>query len=161
MEPIQSVSSGYAAPLRASQLTGAASSDHVAATSVAQGGIAAINSTQSVTTLAITQQVDGFLGGIDPSLQNNAYLKLLIAALIMQVLLGSDGGAQQSGAGLQSLEGLTGGRNSALFVTIESSTNSVQLQQQSYRLDMNSAVQSLSQTADGAQQSGRQMDVTG
>ncbi|MCB9866284.1 MAG: hypothetical protein H6816_06575 [Phycisphaerales bacterium] len=161
MEPIQSLSSGNATPIKSARVVNGGAAEQVAGASIAQGGTTAISASQSTTSVAITQQVDSFLSGIGSGLQNNAYLKLLIAALIMQVLLGEDGGAQQSGAGLQGLESLAGGRNSALHITIESSTNTVQMQQQSYRLDANTAVQSMSGSANGADQPGQQMDVTG
>jgi phospholipase/lecithinase/hemolysin len=118
-----------------------------------------VSATQSLSSTTVSQQVEAFLGSVDPALANNAYLKLLIAALIMQVLLGEDGGAQKSSAGLQGLEALAGGRNNSLFVAMETSTNTVQIAQQSTRLDVTSAVQSMSET--GGEDTGAQMDVTG
>jgi len=165
MEPIQNISYSPAnanavRPSSASTSSPAAAVGGADAWSVAQ--VSSLSATESMSGVAISQQVDAFLGSISPTLANNAYLKLLIAALIMQVLLGEDGGAQQSGAGsLATLEALAGGRNTALFISIESSTNTVQLTQQSSRLDLTSAVQSLTESANGAEQPGRQMDVTG
>jgi len=160
MEPIQSVSSGYVPSTRPAQTSNAAASESVTSASFTQSSVTAISMSESVSAAAVSQNVENFLGSINPALGNNAYLKLLIAALIMQVLLGEDGGAQQSGAGLQGLEALSGGRNNLLFVSIESSTNTVQLEQQSYRLDLTSAVQSLTESANGSDAPGRQMDVS-
>lgn len=161
MEPIHSVTSGIANSARPVLTPSAAKSENAGLAAGAQSSTASVSLSESTTSMAVSQQVETFLAGISPMLGNNAYLKLLIAALIMQVLLGEDGGAQKSNAGLQGLESLAGGRNNVLFVAIESSTNTVQLEHQSYRLDATSAVQSLTESADGSDQPGRQMDVTG
>jgi hypothetical protein len=121
-------------------------------------------STTSSSMTMMREQVGGMLGGIDPRLMNNEYLKLLIAAMIMNALLSEDGGANQSGGQgmLQSLEGLTGGRNNALFMSLETSTNSVQIQQQSVRLDSVQAAQSTWQAGISDERTtGGQMDVCG
>jgi hypothetical protein len=106
--------------------------------------------------------VETFLSSIDPAMANNQYLKLLIAALIMQFLLGDESTMQQSGqAGLRALETLAGGRNNALYLSVESATNTVQIQQQSSRLDVVGAVQTLSDADESDTQPGREMDVSG
>ena len=61
---------------------------------------------------------------------------------------------------LAALEGLAG-RNSALHISIESATNTVQMQQQSSRLDVIGAVQTLSNADMTGGDTGQQMDVSG
>jgi phospholipase/lecithinase/hemolysin len=161
MEPIQSVSAnglGQPRPVSTSSTEQSASAGQ-AVSAQASSTSMQVSATQSLSSTTVSQQVEAFLGSVDPALANNAYLKLLIAALIMQVLLGEDGGAQKSSAGLQGLEALAGGRNNSLFVAMETSTNTVQIAQQSTRLDVTSAVQSMSET--GGEDTGAQMDVTG
>jgi hypothetical protein len=123
-------------------------SSSVNASSGSTSGLSSASSssyTSFDTTVAIHQQVDTFLSSIAEGLGENQYLKLLIAALIMQVLLGHDGAVQQTGqAGLKALESLAGGQQNSLYLAIESSTNTVQIQHQSSRLEVSGAVQSLS-----------------
>ncbi len=181
MDSIQPISSGAIStnvsrpivPARPDAVTtsaaGAASANATtqttAATQTSSTQSIAFASVQSSTSINISQQVDGLLSSIDPALGNNQYLKLLIAALIMQFLLGEDGqGEQRDQSGLAALESFAG-RNSALHISIESATNTVQLQQQSSRVDMAGAVQTLSNasgsTAGDAGTTGQQMDISG
>lgn len=126
-----------------------------------------ISSSTSQTSI-VQEQVGALLESISPELaQNNQYLKLLIAALILNALLNGDESASQSGGGAMSaLETLAGGKNNSFYLAIETSTNTVQIQQMSTRLDTAQGVQSLSQYQStggqsGEAQSGRNMDVAG
>jgi hypothetical protein len=108
----------------------------------------------------MTQQVGGFLGSVDPKLANHDYLKMLIAAMIMSVLL-EDGGNQQSGqSALKALESLTGSQNNAMFMSIETATNSVQIEHYTNRLDSAQAVQSTWQAGLQDPEGGQQMDIS-
>jgi len=121
-----------------------------------------ITSSSSVTTaVLVQQQVDGMLSGIDPALANNDYLKLLIVAMILNALLGDDISLQQSAQNsLQALEGLTGGTQNTLYFMMETSTNTVQIQQSSQRLDTVQAVQLLTQPGQAGTGQGNQLDLS-
>jgi hypothetical protein len=99
---------------------------------------------------------------VSPTLANNQNLKLLIAALIIQFLLG-DGNSQQQGAqgAAGVLEGLSSGRQNSLMISLESSTNTVQIQQQFTRLDVAGAVQTMQQTDSANPRTGGQIDISG
>ncbi len=134
-------------------------------TSVSQS--ISMSSTTTRTTM-VQEQVGAMLESISPEMaQNNQYLKLLIAALILNALLNGDESASQSGQGtMQALEDLAGGKNNSFYLAIETSTNTVQIQQMSSRLDSAQAVQSISQYQSnsgqtGEAQSGDQMDIAG
>ena len=155
MIPIQPTGDYSATPVYANQAaaTGQAATLQTAST---------VASTSSVTSLTtIQQQVGTMLNTVSPALDNNQYLKLLIAMLILNTLLNENGSASQGGQGaMNALETLTGGRNNALFMAVETATNTVQVQQQSLRLDTIDAAQSAwqsSQTTDG---SGQKMDLS-
>ena len=83
MDPIQSISAGASQPIVAPRTDAAASAATGMTTQAASSSTqsVALSSTTSSTQISISQQVDGFLGSIDPALANNQYLKLLIAAL--------------------------------------------------------------------------------
>ncbi len=126
-----------------------------------------ITSTTSQTSM-VHEQVGSMLESIDPGMaQNNQYLKLLIAALILNALLNGDESASQSGQGsMKALEYLAGGKNNSFYLAIETSTNTVQIQQMSSRVETAQAVQSISQYQSGdgqtgEAQSGGKMDVAG
>jgi hypothetical protein len=118
------------------------------------GLVSTLGGASSTSATQLSEQVQNFLHQVQPSLGNNEYLKLIIAAMIMQYLMNDGQGMQASGERMTNLlEGLSGNRNSALFISMESSTNVVQIEHASTRLDMASAVQTLSETsADTGQQ---------
>ncbi len=116
----------------------------------------------------VQEQVGSMLESIDPSMaQGNQYLKLLIAALIMNALLnGEESAGQQTGGqngqgAMRALEDLAGGKNNSFFLSIETSTNTVQIEQMSTRLETTQAAQSISQYQQGDAQSGENMDMAG
>lgn len=157
MQPIQPTGADSGVPLQSSQSASAGAVRQGATTNT----VSTTSSTSS-TNVTIQQQVEVFLNSIDPAMANNQYLKLLIAALIMQFLLGDESSMQQTGqAGLNALEGLTGSRTNSMYLSIESATNTAQTQQQSTRLDVVGAVQTLSDTAETGEKAGGQIDVSG
>lgn len=105
----------------------------------AGSSILSITST-STTMMAMSQQVGQFLGGVDSSLANNEYLKLLIAAMIMNALLAGGGSGGNDNA-MRMLEELSGGRNSAMYISVTSTSQSISIAQSS---------QQIIQGADGA-----------
>ena len=158
-------------PTNRSSLTSADSQQVASQQSISQQSYSSqsvsITSTTSRTTM-VQEQVGALLESISPELaQNNQYLKLLIAALILNALLNGDESASQSGQGsMKALEDLAGGKNNSFYLAIETSTNTVQIQQMSSRLDTAQAVQSISQYQansgeTGEAQSGGKMDVAG
>jgi len=157
MQPIQPTGADSGVPLQSRQSASAGAVRQGATTNT----VSTTSSTSS-TNVTIQQQVEVFLNSIDPAMANNQYLKLLIAALIMQFLLGDESSMQQTGqAGLNALEGLTGSRTNSMYLSIESATNTAQTQQQSTRLDVVGAVQTLSDTAETGEKAGGQIDVSG
>jgi phospholipase/lecithinase/hemolysin len=138
------------------------STPRIAPSGGASAGAAAtsMSVTSSSSVLTINQQVSAFLSSVSPALADNQYLKMVIAALILQFLLGDGNVQQQTGqGGINLLESLASGRQNTLQITLESSTNVVQLEQQSTRLDVIGAVQTMSSGDEANNQSGGTLDL--
>jgi hypothetical protein len=174
MQPIEPAglnSSYQSQPANRAALSSAGSQQAQSQQSISQQTMSSqsvsITSSTSRTTM-VQEQVGSMLESISPEMaQNNQYLKLLIAALILNALLNGDESASQSGQGsMKALEELAGGKNNSFYLAIETSTNTVQIQQMSSRLETAQAVQSISQYQSGEgqtgeAQSGGKMDVAG
>ena len=172
MDPIQPAGStgGYTPQVRQTTnlntAAGAASTGNTQSLATGQSATAAssLTSLQSSSTVSMTivnQQVETMLGNVDQGLLSNENLKLLLAIMIMNALLADDGGTQQTGQGaLKALEDFAGGRNNSLYIAIESSTNTVQIEQYSSRLDTVEATQSLSQSNAEQGQLGSGLDTS-
>ncbi len=163
MEPIQSGLQSAGVSLTPNSTSVGETTALTSGSEIQASAVATTSSSMSVST--VSQQVGVFLEELSPQLADNEYLKLLIAAMILQALLSEDGGAQQTAqAGLKALEYLAGSKQSAMYVSmsIESSTTSVQMQQQAAEVYTNSAVQATSNTGEGqgGQAAGGQVDVS-
>ncbi len=158
MQPIQPTGA-FNTPRPTQMQAGLANAQQVSA------GVQTTNATatSSVTNISmVNQQIGQALGNIDSRLASNEALKLLLAIIILNALLAEDGGTQQSGqAALKALEDFAGGRGNAMYITIETSTNTVQLQQQSIRLDSVEAAQSLWRGGEQNGGSGQRIDMAG
>lgn len=177
MQPIQptgssGASGGFAGASAMGGLSGSTSITSVNSIAANVGLVSSLGGASSTSGTQLSQQVQNFLGQVQPELANNEYLKLLISAMIMQYLLndGQQGQQQSQQAGnegmLNLLEGLSGSRNNALYISMESSTNIVQMEHASTRLDTASAVQTLSESANDQadnppQDLGGQLDQVG
>lgn len=155
MQPIQPAGTGGVTPNQPRQNVEAAGS-------MQQSNAASVTmSNTSIKITSVDMQVGQMLGNIDPSLANNQFLKMMIALMIMEALLSNDGGSQQSGqAALKAFEQFASSSSNASFLTIESSTNTVQIQQQSTRLDTVEAVQTMSQASQTSDRPGGQIDTS-
>lgn len=97
--------------------------------SASSSSILSINSSSTSMTM-MSQQVGEFLGGVDSSLAQNEYLKLLLAAIIMSVLLG-ESDSQNSDNAMKLLEQLSGSQQSAMYISIQSTSQSLSIQETS------------------------------
>ena len=164
MDPIQAGSQNIGQSIQAAN-TGSIASTNIASSSAEISSTTtsvSISSSSNMTMSTLTQQIGAFLESISPELVDNQYLKLLIAAMIMQALLGEDGGAQQTGqAGMQALEFLSSS-SQAVQMSVQSSTSVVQMQQQSAAVYSSNAVQATADTSESAGQhpAGGQMDIS-
>lgn len=135
---------------------------------ITPSGVAGVIGTSASSILSVTsnstsmtlmsQQVGEFLGGIDQALANNEYLKLLLAAIIMSVLLG-EGDAQSTQNAMQMLEALSGSQSSAMYISIESTSQSVSIQQSSQALMSAEALTSFNSGA-GQGDQGQNLDLS-
>ncbi|HUU85429.1 MAG TPA: hypothetical protein VM243_18170 [Phycisphaerae bacterium] len=161
MEPIQpvdaSVSGIHQTPAsnnaRPSSKAGAVSAG---ATNTATS-VATISSTSAT---SIYSQVDTMLAAVGGGVQDNQLLRMIIGLLILQVLMGVDGGNQQAGgaAMLDSL-GLAGGNRDAGVAGLRSATNIVQIEQQSATLLTSQAVLAPTATDGDPDNPGSQVDL--
>lgn len=115
-------------------------------------------SSSSTSMMMMSQQVGEFLGGVDSSLAQNEYLKLLLAAIIMSVLLG-EGDSQNSENAMKLLEQLSGSQQSAMFISIQSTSQSLSIQQTSQSLMSSDATTALSDSAANGER-GQNLDLS-
>ena len=164
MDPIQAGSQNIGQSIQAAN-TGSIASTNIASSSAeisSSTTSVSISSSSNVTMATLTQQIGAFLESISSELVDNQYLKLLIAAMIMQALLGEDGGAQQTAqSGLKALEFMASS-SQTVQMSVQSSTSMVQMQQQSAAVYSSEAVQATSDTSEstGQQAAGGQMDIS-
>lgn len=126
MNPIQPVG-GQVQPQAPTQASQAAPAGATLAT--ASSNMTSMSSTTSVT--MINTQVDTMLASLGGGLQDNQLLKMVIALMILQALLATDGGSQQAAIdGLLNVLGAVAGRGSQA-VSLQTATNVFQIQQQS------------------------------
>ena len=131
-----------------------------AATTPASGSASSVSMVSSVNTTAIYAQVDQMLAAVGGGVQDNQLLRMIIGLLILQVLMGADGGNQQTGAGaLLGMLGLAGAGREAQVATLHSATNVVQVEQQSTLLTTSQAVLSPTATEGDPNDPGSQVDL--
>lgn len=131
-----------------------------AATTKAADSATSVSLVSSVNTTAIYSQVDTMLAAVGGGVQDNQLLRMIIGLLILQVLMGGDGGSQQAGAGaLLSMLGLAGADRQAQVATLHSATNLVQIEQQSATLVTSQAVLSPTATEGDPDNPGSHVDL--
>ena len=126
----------------------------------AAGATTSTTTVSSVRATSVYAQVDAMLAAVGGSVQNNELLRMIIGLLILQVLMGADGGGQESAAGalLGMLAQADAGRQGGV-ASLHSATNVVQIQQQSTVLTTSQAVLSPTATEGGPNNPGSQVDV--
>lgn len=168
MDPIQPISTshtGVAAPVQRQPGSLSPGAGIVGGVNVAQAGIqtgSAMSITSTSTSISMVHsQVDTMLGNVGIDLENNQVLRMIIALMILQALLAQDGGNQQAG-GVGLLAG-TGQRSGSMagFLSIQSETNVVQLQQQSTALSSTQGIQSIGLGAGEGNANGSRLDTSG
>jgi hypothetical protein len=103
----------------------------------------------------VYSRVDSLMNSVGLDLQNNQLLRMIIAFMIMQALLGQEDGNQQTrGADILGA-GLGQTQSNATFLSMQSETNTVQIQHQSSLLSTAQAVQSLGTAAEDTSQGGQ------
>jgi len=88
---------------------------------------------------------------------DNQMLRMIIALMIMEALLAQDGGSQQAGG-----VGLFAGgsqQSDAMFLSIQSETNTIQIQEQSSTLATSQGIQSLGLPDGQTEPGGSQLDM--
>ena len=168
MDPVQPVSTSYtgaAAPVQSQSGALSPGAGVVAGGEIAQAGIqtsSAVSITSSSTSISMVySQVDMMLGNVGIDLQDNQVLRMIIALMILEALLAQDGGNQQAG-GVGLLAGI-GQQSSSMasFLSIQSETNVVQIQQQSSALSSGQAIQSIGLGAGESDTNGSRLDTSG
>lgn len=168
MDPVQPVSTSYtgaAAPAQRQSGSLSPGAGVVGGVETAQAGIqtaSAMSITSSSTSISMVySQVDMMLGNVGIDLEDNQVLRMIIALMILEALLAQDGGNQQAG-GVGLLAG-TGQRSSSMagFLSIQSETNIVQIQQQSTALSSTQAFQSIGLGAGEGNANGSRLDTNG
>jgi len=163
VEPIQPVSIsnvGLNRPTGSSTVESAAGASGVGQSLGLQSeSVASITMSTSNVTM-VYSRVDSLMSSVGLDLQNNQLLRMILALMIMQALLGQEDGNQQvRGADILSA-GLGRTLSSVSVLSMQSETNVVQIQHQSSTLSTAQAVQSLGTAApDGSQ--GQRMDMVG
>jgi len=115
-------------------------------------------SSSSTNMLMMSQQVGEFLGGVDSSLAQNEYLKLLLAAIIMSVLLG-EGDSKNSEDAMKLLEQLSGSQQSAMYISFQSTSQTLSIQQASQSVMSSDAATAMGVSAtDG--ENGQNLDLS-
>ena len=128
-------------------------------TAAAATSTAVVSSSLNVT--MIHTHVDAMLAAIGGEAQNNQLLRMMIALLILQALLGNDGGNQQAGASaLLDLLGQTGANRHSEMVSLHSATNVVQIEQQSEVVMTSQAPLAPTATEGDPDNSGREIDLS-
>ena len=167
MDAIQPVSSSYSGAVYPAQ---SLSSDAVAGVSGAgapqiqqvglQAGQATSISAVSNTTSMVYSRVDAMLSNVGMNLQDNQMLRMIIALLVLQALLGQEGTNQSQGGGLGLLAG-AGGRaeSTSALLSLQSQTNVVQIQHQSSTMLTSQAIQSIGLESGQNQDGGERLDL--
>lgn len=168
MDPVQPVSTssytGVAAPVQRQSASLSPGAGVAGGIEIAQAGIqtgSAMSITSSSTSISMVySQVDVMLGNVGIDLEDNQVLRMIIALMILEALLAQDGGNQQAG-GVGLLAGI-GQRSSSMagFLSIQSETNIVQMQQQSTALSSTQAIQSIGLGAGEDNTNGSRLDTS-
>ena len=118
------------------------------------GGVSAQSTLSQIT--QVNSQVDAFLGSVGINLQNNQMVRMIIALLILELLMGQDGqgGKQQSGSASALSQLSTAGDSSRLFM-FHSTTSVYRSEYHASELSGGLAVQSSASTAGDGAASGR------
>lgn len=131
-----------------------------AASTTPSASAPSVSMVSSVNTTAIYSHVDTMLAAVGGGVQDNQLLRMIIGLLILQVLMGVDGGNQQTGAGaLLGMLGLAGADRQTQAATLHSATNVVQIEQQSTLLTTSQAVLSPTATEGDPNDPGSQVDL--
>lgn len=158
MDPIQPVSIsnvGLSRPTGTSTVETAAGASSVGQSMGLQSESASSITMSTSNVTMVYSQVDSLMNSVGLDLQNNQLLRMIIAFMIMQALLGQEDGNQQTrGADILSA-GLGQATSNASFLSMQSETNIVQIQHQSSALSTAQAVQSLGTAAQDTNQGGQ------
>ncbi len=126
----------------------------------AAGAATSTTMVSSVSATSVYAQVDAMLAAVGGSVQDNQLLRMIIGLLILQVLMGADGGSQESAAGaLLGMLGQAGTDRHGSVASLQSATNVIQIQQQSTVLTTSQAVLSPTATEGDPNNPGSQVDV--
>jgi hypothetical protein len=148
MGPVQPVGQGIQPGIGISPTAGA---DGAAASA----GVSSTALTASVSSMRITMvhtSVDAMLAQIGGGVQNDTYLRMIIALLILNALLNGERASSDSAVGLPNASRPP---SSASLLSLHSETNSIQIQEQSVMLATNQAVQTISDGGDSQTHGGR------
>ena len=160
IQPVSNATTGSAAagrPLATSETAGVGAAQPAAAPQTATS----VSATSSVTNISVVySRVDSMLDSLGLDQQANQVLRMILALLIMEALLGQDGGSRQSGGvGLSATDILAHHGMRSENMGIQAETNMIQIQQQSTTLTTSQAVQSLTDANEQGDAEGTTLDT--
>jgi hypothetical protein len=162
IQPVSSGNGGYASRITPPSVapTGAGRPGATSAgQTAAQIGGSSLTITASTTNVAMVHaQVDSMLNSVGLDIGDNQVLRMIIALMIMEALLAQDGGNQQAG-GLGLFAGMDQQRADASYLSIQSETSTIQIQQQSSSLVTSQGIQALGLPGGQSEAGGSQLDL--
>jgi len=156
--PVGSGAGGVNAPPAPWDVQAAPAGQAPAASAAEGAATSAVSTSTSIS--VVSTQVDAMLASIGGGVENNQFLRVLLALLIMQALLGGDGLQKSSASAVMDLLGQAGGNRQASLLTLHSATNIIQIEHASTILTTSQAATTPTATEGDPDRTGGQIDLS-